>query len=106
MYSVTVEYPRTEGSHFDINYYRDSHIPLCEKLLAEHGYKGYLLRVDAGKAPGKGDLLWAGVVLLFESVEQMEQGFASVGDQINGDVPNFTNVKPAVSFAPASLSVN
>ncbi len=105
MYSMTVDYPRTEGSHFDLEYYRCTHIPLCEELLSGQGYLGHLLRVDPGKAPGSADLLWASVVLLFESAEFMNAAFKESGAQINGDVPNFTSITPDVSFAETSFSL-
>ena len=33
MIKVTVLYPNTAGSHFDIRYYCDTHIPLVRRLL-------------------------------------------------------------------------
>lgn len=101
MYCMTVDYPREEGSQFDYDYYRDKHLPLCKELLAEHGFAGTLLRLGTGRAPGGDDLLWASVVILFESLDQMKAGLAKAGGAIGADVANYTNVKPRMSFSEA-----
>lgn len=98
MYCLTVSYPKGEDTKFDFDYYRDTHIPLCARLLADHGYKGYVLRTEEGKGPGSGDLTYASIDLMFESAEQMQGGLAAAGAEINGDIPNYTNVKPRMSF--------
>ena len=43
MYCVTVTYPKSEGSNFNYDYYVQNHISLCARLLAQHGYLGYVL---------------------------------------------------------------
>ncbi|MFV0276610.1 MAG: EthD family reductase [Parahaliea sp.] len=105
MYCMSVEYPRVEGSKFDVDYYRNRHLPLCRDLLADHGYVGSMLRLDAGKAPGSGGLLWAAVDILFESQDKLKSALAAVGGQINADVPNYTDAKPRVSFAEVVLKL-
>lgn len=106
MYSMTVDYPREEGSCFDFDYYRKQHLPLCERLLSGHGLAGSLLRLEAGGKPGSGDILWASVVFLFESMEQMNAGLAAAGGEIGADVANYTDVKPRMSFAEAFVALD
>jgi hypothetical protein len=33
MYRLTVLYPSGEGKHFDVDYYRDKHIPMVEGFI-------------------------------------------------------------------------
>jgi hypothetical protein len=40
---------------------------------------------------------------MFESAEQMQGGLAAAGAEINGDIPNYTNVKPRMSFGEISV---
>ncbi len=105
MYCLTVVYPKGENTHFDMAYYQDTHIPLCARLLADHGYKGYVLRLSEGKGPESADLNYATVDLVFESAEQLQNGLASAGAEINSDVPNYTNVKPRMSFGEITLNI-
>jgi uncharacterized protein (TIGR02118 family) len=105
MYCMTVEYPRQEGSRFDLDYYREQHLPLCEQLLAGRGFLGSVLRIGAGGAPGKSDQQWASVDLLFESAEQLGAALAAVGQDIGADVPNYTDVQPRMTFAEASVAL-
>ncbi|MBN7797355.1 EthD family reductase [Parahaliea mediterranea] len=106
MYCMSVEYLREEGSRFDHDYYRDTHLPLCRRLLDGRGLVGTVLRLDAGKAPGRHDLFWASVDIVFESEEQLKAALAEVGGEINADVPNYTDIRPRVSFAEISVALD
>lgn len=106
MYCMTVDYPRDEGSTFDLDYYRDKHLPLCEQLLDGRGLVGSVLRLGAGKAPGSGDVLWASVDLVFTGKDELNAALAAVGGDIGADVPNYTNVKPRMTFAEVELKLD
>lgn len=105
MYCMTVTYPKGDDSHFDHDYYQNTHIPLCERLFAEHGLRGSVLRTDSGKAPGSADLNHASVDLLFDSVEQLGAALAAGGAEVSADVPNYTNAKPQMSFSEVTVSL-
>ena len=106
MYCVTVTYPKSEGSNFNYDYYVQTHIPLCAKLLAQYGYLGYVLRSKQGEAPGTDELSYASIDLIFESQQQMETGLAEAGGPIIADVANYTNVKTQMSFSELALHTN
>jgi len=103
MYCLTVTYPKGENTHFDLDYYRDKHIPLCERLFTPHGFRGAVLRVNQGKGPGSADLNYASVDLLFDSAEQLQAALAAGGKEVTADIPNYTNVKAQMSFGEVSL---
>ena len=58
MIKVTVVYPNSSGSHFDIRYYCNTHIPLVARLLGP-ALKGVAVEHGiAGAAPGSPPPIW------------------------------------------------
>jgi uncharacterized protein (TIGR02118 family) len=106
MYCLTVTYPKSEGSSFDLDYYRDKHVPLCARLFADHGFRGAVLRSAEGRGPGSADLNHASVDLLFDSQEQLQAALAAGGQEVSADVVNYTDVKPRMSFGEVSLELS
>jgi uncharacterized protein (TIGR02118 family) len=106
MYSLTVSYPKAEGSSFDLEYYQQTHIPLCGRLFADHGYLGFVLRTDEGKGPGSADLNHASIDLIFESREQLQAALAAGGPEVTADVVNYTDARPRMSFSEMSLNIS
>lgn len=105
MYCLTVTYPIGEDTNFDHDYYKNSHMPLCARLFAEHGYRGFVLRSNQGEAPGKGGLNYASVDLLFESAEQMGAALAAGGKEVSADIGNYTNTTPSMSFSELDVEL-
>ena len=103
MFCLTVTYPMGEDTMFDFDYYLDSHIPLCERVFAEYGFRGAVLRTNQGKGPGSGDLNYASVDLVFESIEQLQAALGAGGKGVTADVANYTNVRPQMSFGEIRL---
>jgi uncharacterized protein (TIGR02118 family) len=103
MIRVSVFYPNTEGSRFDVDYYVNSHIPMvAEKLGAalkgawvDHGLSG---RAPDSRAPY--------VVighLLFDSVDAFRQAYGAHAATFRGDVPNYTDVEPLMQISEVKL---
>ncbi|QNI03913.1 EthD family reductase [Halomonas sp. SH5A2] len=92
MIDVMVAYPNTDTLFFDDAYYLEKHSPLVNSLLGEHGLR--YLRVHRCIDPQAPYHLVAH--LGFESVQRFESAFAKVGDQLLGDIANFTNVEPVL----------
>ena len=105
MYCLTVTYPIGEDTTFDHDYYKNSHMPLCARLFADHGYRGYVLRNNQGKAPGSGDLNYASVDILFDSQQQMGAALAAGGKEVSADIVNYTTTTPSMSFSEVSLDL-
>ena len=106
MYCMTVEYPKSEASHFDNDYYRNNHMPLCAQLFADYGYVGTILRSAPGRGPGSCDLAWASLDILFASQKQLLSALSAVGKQVADDVGNYTNVKPRMSFSEININID
>jgi uncharacterized protein (TIGR02118 family) len=99
MVKVTVFYPAGAQHTFDMAYYLAKHIPMLRQKLGA-SLKG--VAVDegvAGGAPGSAPRYLVMCHLFFESIDAFQTGFATHGDAIVADVPNYTN-------APATLQIS
>jgi len=107
MIIVSVLYPRHGESQFDHEYYRQKHMPLVEQRWSGMGLvKMEWMRGVA--APDGGEPGYEVITLLtFLSREAFEAGLAAFGEEILGDIPNFTNVQPLVQInQPVSGTIN
>ena len=98
MIKLSAFYPNGEGKTFDMDYYRDKHVPMVAELL---GDACKAASVEAGLA-GLGDDTPAPYAacghLYFDSMADLQNSFGANIDQIVGDVPNFTNIQPEVQI--------
>jgi uncharacterized protein (TIGR02118 family) len=99
MIKVSVMYPHTPGARFDHAYYSDKHMPLVKQRMGDH-----LLRytVDKGINGGAPDTppTYVGMCDLYcESIETFQAGFGPHADEILGDIPNYTDLKPVMQIS-------
>jgi uncharacterized protein (TIGR02118 family) len=95
---VSVTYPNTPGSHFDQDYYLKTHLPLVHARWGHHGLRGVQVVSGTGTPDGSTPPTRVVVLLDFESPEGFASGVAAHGEEIMGDVPNFTDIKPVMQF--------
>jgi uncharacterized protein (TIGR02118 family) len=89
MIVMTILYPRTDDSNFDMDYYNSSHMPMVADALGDD-CQGW---GSATMADGN----WAAMGwVVASSQEAMNAAMAEHGAKIMGDVPNYTNVQPEV----------
>ena len=94
MYKVSVMYPNDEGSSFDFNYYRDTHMRLVQEHMAEFGLKAIgIERGVAGEAGARAPYICVGT-LFFEEPDAFDKAIAAKGHILRPDIPNFTNTTP------------
>lgn len=92
---ISVFYPAGEGETFDHDYYRDVHIPLCQKL-----WEPTDVRIDRGVV-GPNE---AAVHMIFPSREALDAALASESAaQITGDVKNYTTISPVIQISDVVL---
>ena len=99
MIKVSVFYPNTTGSTFDMPYYLNNHIPMVQQKL-DAALKG--VSVDHGMGggqPGSPATYLAMGHLLFDSVEAFQQAWGPHAEAIVGDVPNYTNTQPTIQVS-------
>lgn len=97
--TVTVMYPNTPGSKFDMDYYLGSHLELVGKLWGDR-----LLSARAVKGVGTADPdtpapYQVMAILEVESVEVLQQMIGDHGEEVMGDIPNFTDVESIVQIS-------
>jgi uncharacterized protein (TIGR02118 family) len=94
---VSVIYPKTETSTFDHSYYHETHLPLVGRLWGAHDLRGVtILRGTEGLGGAPAYELIA--LLEFPDREAFLKAAAAHGDEVMGDIANFSNVQPVVQF--------
>ncbi|MET0578729.1 MAG: EthD family reductase [Ilumatobacteraceae bacterium] len=86
---MTILYPKTDDSTFDMDYYTSTHMPLLAKAMGD-GCKGW------GAATVMGDQHAAIGWMLIDSMETFNAGMGEHGAEIMADVANYTNQQPEV----------
>lgn len=99
MIKVSVLYPNSESATFDIDYYRNTHLPLVAELVGEALISAHADVGLAGGAPGEAPAYIAMGHLTFESVESFQQSFGPHQGAILADIANFTNTQPTVQIS-------
>ena len=103
MITVNVLYPNSDSVKFNMNYYLQTHIPLCNRLLGP-ALKGVLVQQGiSGAAPGSKAAYAVITVLRFESLESFQKAFGPNAPAITSDIVNFTNVEPTIQFCDVRL---
>ena len=98
MIEVSVAYPAGEGRTFDMDYYLKTHIPLFQKRMGAAMKSIRVSRGIAGGLPGSPAPFVAMVHATFDSAEAFATAFAPHAAEIQGDVPNYTNIQPSVQI--------
>jgi uncharacterized protein (TIGR02118 family) len=90
-------YPNQDGNTFDMEYYRNIHVPMAQRLLGatefsiDHGI--------GGGAPGSAAPYLAIGYLLFDSLEVFQKNIVSSGAEVMADIPNYTNASPVIQIS-------
>jgi uncharacterized protein (TIGR02118 family) len=105
MIKVSILYPNREDTTFDSRYYLESHMPMAIGHLSRHpGYRG--VSVDLGRtglAPGEKPSFVAMCHFLFDAAESFLEAAAPHSSELQGDIPNYTNVKPIIQFSEVAI---
>jgi uncharacterized protein (TIGR02118 family) len=106
MVKVSILYPNTKGSRFDLRYYLDEHMPLSIELLSKHpGWRGVSVEHGvSGSAPGAEPTYIAMCHFTFDSAESFAAAFTPHAAALQGDVPNYTDLTPVIQFNEVKLS--
>jgi uncharacterized protein (TIGR02118 family) len=99
MFRVVIMYPKTEDSHFDMDYYLSHHIPRIREIFKDFGL--VKIEVDDGIAsamPGQPVPFASVSFFTFTTLEGFQAGFMSDGAWIMGDVPNYSSEMPQIQM--------
>ncbi|MDP9169039.1 MAG: EthD family reductase [Acidobacteriota bacterium] len=98
MIVVSVLYPKTSDSRFDLSYYLQKHTPMVRSLLTPLGMESLTLLKGAGTLEGTPAPFEVIAQLQFSTPEHLENAMSLHGAEIIGDIPNFSNVHPLIQM--------
>jgi uncharacterized protein (TIGR02118 family) len=99
MIKVSILYPNVVGSRFDLDYYTNKHMPRSIELLGAHpGYRG--VSVERGLSGTSDEPATYRVMahFSFDSVDSFIAAFMPHAGELQGDIPNYTDVMPVIQF--------
>jgi uncharacterized protein (TIGR02118 family) len=106
MVKISILYPNRQGSRFDFDYYTKTHMPRSIELLSAHpGFKGVSVeRGVGGAAPGSEVAYVAMCHFQFTSLEDFLQAFIPNAPELQGDMPNYTDLEPTIQVNEVLIS--
>ena len=106
MVRISILYPNTQGSRFDFAYYTRKHMPRSIELLSAHpGFRGVSVEKGMGGGePGSPPAYTAMCHFLFQSAEDFMAAFLPHAPELQGDIPNYTNVAPVIQLNEVLIS--
>ena len=103
MIKVSVFYPNTDASSFDMDDYCNSHMPMVREKLGDACKDA---AIEGGLGGGEPDAPPTYVALghlYFDTVEDFQSSFGPHAEAIMGDFPNYTNIKPVIQVSQVQL---
>jgi uncharacterized protein (TIGR02118 family) len=95
--AVTVLYPNTPGSKFDLDYYVDRHLPLVRNRLEPMGMRSLTHTVERAIEPtGPAQTYRLSAELRFDDMATTARALGAHGPETQADIPNFTDVAPVI----------
>jgi uncharacterized protein (TIGR02118 family) len=103
MIRVHVQYPRTEGAKFDMDYYCSKHVPLIQERCGDALRGATVEEGISGGMGGKPSANIAVATLEFDSVEAFSAAMGPHMPEIMGDMPNYTDITPVLEITEVKL---
>jgi uncharacterized protein (TIGR02118 family) len=106
MVKISILYPNAPGSRFDFDYYTQRHMPRSISLLSSHpGFRGVSVeRGLGGAAPGTQAVYAAMCHFEFASADDFLAAFMPHAAELQGDIPNYTDVAPVIQINEVLIS--
>ena len=89
MIKVSVMYPKSDGSMFDMDYYKTNHMGIVDRTMKPTKWE-----IDEGV---NGPYMAIGH-LFFDSMDAMQAALGEGGEAME-DIPNFTNVESTMQVS-------
>jgi uncharacterized protein (TIGR02118 family) len=90
--ALQVIYPIVDGTHFDVDYYLGTHMPLVGEHMGPHIASTLVTKGLAG-GPDTPPGIYAIATMTFEDQAAMDAAMKASGPVI-ADIPNFTDTRP------------
>ena len=93
MIRVSVMYPNSKDVKFDVDYYKNNHLPMISKALGS-ALKGLELDLGiASRAPGEPVPYVAIAHLKFDDINSFQTSFVPHAKVFAADIKNYSNVR-------------
>ena len=86
-----------------MNYYLSKHMPLVMEKLGRALTATTVDQGFSGGQPGTAAAFRVITSLSFDSMEAFQAAFLPVAAEIQGDIPRFTNITPAIQISEVKL---
>ena len=98
MIKISILYPNSPDSRFDLPYYIGMHMPMSIGLLSAHpGFKGVSVEQGVGGAMPDTDAAYVIMChLQFDSLESFMDAFMPHAATLQSDMPNYTDIEPII----------
>jgi uncharacterized protein (TIGR02118 family) len=104
MVKITVLYPNKPGSHFDVEYYLKTHMPMSAKLLGT-AVKAISVEIGRSGAASEDQPPFAAICgFTCETVQAFTDAFLPVAGQLQGDIPNYTDIEPIIQISDIRIA--
>lgn len=104
MIKVSVLYPNTAGARFDFDYYVKTHMPMSIRLLGPRISSVSVERGVAAAEPGSAPAFVALCHFTCDSRQSFEAAFLPHAAELQGDMPNYTDIAPIIQFSEIALA--
>lgn len=103
MVKVSIFYPSQPGSHFDVDYYLNTHMPLAIALLGS-AVKAVSVEIGAlGGTPNQPPPFMAICGFTCETAQAFTDAFLPNADVLQSDIPKYTNITPVIQVSEIRL---
>jgi uncharacterized protein (TIGR02118 family) len=106
MVKISILYPHTPDSTFDMEYYLRTHMPMSLERLRTH--PGFIaLSVERGVAAPQSGLPPAYAAMChytFDTAEDFVAAFMPHAAVLQADIANYTNIAPVVQFSVVEIA--
>jgi uncharacterized protein (TIGR02118 family) len=106
MVKISIFYPHTPDSTFDMEYYLRTHMPMSRERLGAH--PGFLaLSVERGVAAPQSRVPPAYVAMChytFTTAEDFVAAFMLHAAELQADIANYTSIVPIVQFSVVEIA--
>ena len=99
MVKVSVMYPYQPDARFDMDYYREKHMPMLKDKMGAACLCYSIDKGIGGGAPGLPPTYVAVASIHAASVEAFQAAFAPHVKAIMADVPNYTDIRPVMQIS-------
>jgi uncharacterized protein (TIGR02118 family) len=103
MIKLSVLYPNTPGSTFDIAYYCDKHMPMVRGRLGNALKSVSVDQGMGGAEPGAPPPYLAIGHLFFDSLDVFMASFPQHVEVFKADIPNYTNSAPVILVSEVKM---